>query len=161
MWGYEKRLQFPVKIKKPDARAAKVIISQYGGPDGELGASLRYLSQRFTMQQPEVAGLLTDIGTEELAHLEMIGAIVYQLTKNLSVDQIKAEGYDAYFVDHTLGIYPQSAAGVPFTAAYLQSKGDPITDLMEDMAADGTTLYEQTAFRECRKSLILLGFCHF
>ena len=136
MWGYEKRLQFPVKIKNPDARAAKVIISQYGGPDGELGASLRYLSQRFTMQQPEVAGLLTDIGTEELAHLEMIGAIVYQLTKNLSVDQIKAEGYDAYFVDHTLGIYPQSAAGVPFTAAYLQSKGDPITDLMEDMAAE-------------------------
>ena len=136
MWGYEKRLQFPVKIKNPDARAAKVIISQYGGPDGELGASLRYLSQRFTMQQPEVAGLLTDIGTEERAHLEMIGASVYQLTKNLSVDQIKAEGYDAYFVDHTLGIYPQSAAGVPFTAAYLQSKGDPITDLMEDMAAE-------------------------
>ncbi len=136
MWGYEKRLQFPVKIKNPDARAAKVIISQYGGPDGELGASLRYLSQRFTMQQPEVAGLPTDIGTEELAHLEKIGAIVYQLTKNLSVDQIKAEGYDAYFVDHTLGIYPQSAAGVPFTAAYLQSKGDPITDLMEDMAAE-------------------------
>ncbi len=136
MWEYEKRLQFPVKIKNPDARAAKIIISQYGGPDGELGASLRYLSQRFTMQKPEVAGLLTDIGTEELAHLEMIGAIVYQLTKNLTVDQIKKEGFDAYFVDHTLGVYPQSAAGVPFTAAYLQSKGDPITDLMEDMAAE-------------------------
>lgn len=136
MWEYEKRLQFPVKIKNPDARAAKIIISQYGGPDGELGASLRYLSQRFTMQKPEVAGLLTDIGTEELAHLEMIGAIVYQLTKNLTVEQIKKEGFDAYFVDHTLGVYPQSAAGVPFTAAYLQSKGDPITDLMEDMAAE-------------------------
>ena len=146
MWGYEKRLQFPVKIKNPDARAAKVIISQYGGPDGELGASLRYLSQRFTMQQPEVAGLLTDIGTEELAHLEMIGAIVYQLTKNLSIEQIKQEGFDAYFVDHTLGVYPQSAGGVPFTAAYLQSKGDPITDLMEDMAADATTTKEQPAF---------------
>lgn len=136
MWGYEKRLQFPVKIKNTDARAAKVIISQYGGPDGELGASLRYLSQRFTMKQPEVAGLLTDIGTEELAHLEMIGSIVYQLTKNLSIEQIKQEGFDAYFVDHTLGVYPQSAAGTPFTAAYLQSKGDPITDLMEDMAAE-------------------------
>lgn len=104
MWGYEKRLQFPVKIKNPDARAASVIISQYGGPDGELGASLRYLSQRFTMNQPEVAGLLTDIGTEELAHLEMIGAIVYQLTKDLTVEQIKAGGFDAYFTDHTLGI---------------------------------------------------------
>ncbi len=136
MWGYEKRLQFPVKIKNPDARAAKIIISQYGGPDGELGASLRYLSQRFTMKQPEVAGLLTDIGTEELAHLEMIGAIVYQLTRNLSIEQIQKEGFDAYFVDHTLGVYPSSAAGVPFTAAYLQSKGDPITDLMEDMGAE-------------------------
>ena len=136
MWGYEKRLQFPVRIKNPDPRAAKVIISQYGGPDGELGASLRYLSQRFTMNQPQVAGLLTDIGTEELAHLEMIGTIVYQLTKNLTVDQIKQGGFDAYFVDHTLGVYPSSAAGVPFTAAYLQSKGDPITDRMEEMAAE-------------------------
>ncbi len=136
MWGYEKRLQFPVKIKNPDARAAKVIMSQYGGPDGELAASLRYLSQRYAMPYPEVAGLLTDIGTEELAHFEMIGAIVYQLTRNLSVEQIKKEGFDAYFVDHTTGIYPQSAAGVPFTAAYIQSKGDPITDLTEDMGAE-------------------------
>lgn len=136
MWEYEKRLQFPVKIKNPDVRAAKVIMSQYGGPDGELGASLRYLSQRFAMPYKEVAGLLTDIGTEELAHLEMIGAIVYQLTRNLSMDEIKKEGFDAYFVDHTTGIYPASAAGVPFTAAYLQSKGDPITDLSEDMGAE-------------------------
>ena len=136
MWGYEKRLQFPVKIKNPDARAAKVIMGQYGGPDGELAASLRYLSQRYAMPYPEVAGLLTDIGTEELAHFEMIGAIVYQLTRNLSVEQIKKEGFDAYFVDHTTGIYPQSAAGVPFTAAYIQSKGDPITDLTEDMGAE-------------------------
>lgn len=136
MWEYEKRLQYPVKISKPDARAAKVILSQYGGPDGELGASLRYLSQRFTMPDPKVAGLLTDIGTEELAHLEIIGAIVRQLTRNLSVEQLKAEGFDAYFVDHTTGVYPASAAGVPFTAAYLQSKGDPITDLFEDMGAE-------------------------
>ena len=136
MWEYEKRLQYPVKIKNPDARAAKVILSQYGGPDGELGASLRYLSQRFAMPDPRVAGLLTDIGTEELAHLEIIGTIVRQLTRNLSVEQIKADGFDAYFVDHTTGIYPASAAGVPFTAAYLQSKGDPLTDLSEDMGAE-------------------------
>lgn len=136
MWGYEKRLQFPVNIKHPDARAAKVILTQYGGPDGELGASLRYLSQRFAMPNPQVAGLLTDIGTEELAHLEIIGAIVHQLTRHLSTDEIIRQGFDAYFVDHTLGVYPASAAGVPFTAAYLQSKGDPITDLIEDMGAD-------------------------
>ncbi len=136
MWEYEKRLQYPIRITKPDARAAKVIISQYGGPDGELGASLRYLSQRFAMPDPRVAGLLNDIGTEELAHLEMIGTIVKQLTKNLSIDEIKAQGFDAYFVDHTVGVYPQSAGGAPFTAAYLQSKGDPITDLFEDMAAE-------------------------
>ena len=136
MWGYEKRLQFPVNIKNPDARAAKVIISQYGGPDGELAASLRYLSQRFAMPDPRVAGLLNDIGTEELAHLEMIGAIVSQLTRNLSTDEIIRQGFDTYFVDHTLGVYPQSAAGTPFTAAYLQSKGDPITDLIEDMGAE-------------------------
>ena len=136
MWGYEKRLQFPVNIKNPDARAAKVIISQYGGPDGELAASLRYLSQRFAMPDPRVAGLLNDIGTEELAHLEMIGAIVSQLTRNLSTDEIIRQGFDTYFVDHTLGVYPQSAAGTPFTAAYLQSKGDPITDLIGDMGAE-------------------------
>lgn len=136
MWEYEKRLQFPVKIKNPDARAAKVIISQYGGPDGELGASLRYLSQRFSMPYPQVSGLLTDIGTEELAHLEMIGAILYQLTKGLDIPEIKDSGFDTYFVDHTLGVYPQAASGTPYTAAFMQSKGDPITDLMEDMAAE-------------------------
>ncbi len=136
MWGYEKRLQYPVNIKKPDARAAKIIISQYGGPDGELGASLRYLSQRYAMPDARVAGLLTDIGTEELAHLEMIGAILQQLTANLSPDEIIRQGFDAYFVDHTVGVYPQAASGTPFTAAYLQSKGDPITDLSEDMAAE-------------------------
>ena len=136
MWEYEKRLQFPVKIKNPDARAAKVIISQYGGPDGELGASLRYLSQRFSMPYPQVSGLLTDIGTEGLAHLEMIGAILYQLTKGLDIPEIKDSGFDTYFVDHTLGVYPQAASGTPYTTAFMQSKGDPITDLMEDMAAE-------------------------
>ena len=136
MWQYEKKLQYPIKIKNPNAKLAQIISSQYGGPDGELGASLRYLSQRFAMPYPELKGLLTDIGTEELAHLEMIGAIIYQLTKNLTVDEIKKSGFDTYFVDHTTGVYPASAAGVPFTAAYIQSKGDVITDLHENLAAE-------------------------
>ena len=136
MWGYEKRLQYPVNIKRPDARAAKIIISQYGGPDGELGASLRYLSQRFAMPDDRVAGLLTDIGTEELAHLEIIGAMLYQLTSKLTTDEIIKEGFDTYFVDHTVGVYPQAASGVPYTAAFMQSKGDPIADLNEDLAAE-------------------------
>ena len=136
MWNYEKRLQYPVNITTPNPRIAKVIMSQYGGPDGEMGASMRYLSQRYSMPYSEVTGLLTDIGTEELAHVEMISAMLYQLTKDLSIDEIKKSGFDKYFVDHTLGIYPQSAAGVPFTAAYFQSKGDPITDLTENMAAE-------------------------
>ena len=136
MFSYEKKLQYPVKIKNPNPLYAKLIISQYGGPDGELGASLRYLSQRFTMPFDELKGLLTDIGTEELGHLEMIGAIVYQLTRNLTEDEIKRSGFDAYFVDHTAGVYPASAAGVPFTAAYIQSTGDMISDLTEDLAAE-------------------------
>ena len=136
MWQYEKKLQYPVKIKNPNPKLAQIIITQYGGPDGELGASLRYLSQRFSMPWAELKGLLTDIGTEELGHLEMIGAIVYQLTRNLSMEQIKAGGFDAYFVDHTTGVYPSAASGVPFTAAYLQSKGDVLTDLHENLAAE-------------------------
>ena len=136
MWQYEKKLQYPIKIKKPNAKLAQVIASQYGGPDGELAASLRYLSQRFAMPYPELKGLLTDIGTEELAHLEMVGSIIYQLTKDLSIEEIKKSGFDTYFVDHTTGIYPASAAGVPFTAAYIQSKGDVITDLHENLAAE-------------------------
>lgn len=136
MWDYEKRLQYPVNIKITNPQMAQFIISQYGGPDGELAASLRYLSQKFSMKDPRVAGLLNDIGTEELAHLEMIGAIVHQLTRNLSEDDIKQYGFDKYFVDHTLAVYPQGASGTPFTAAYLQSKGDPITDLFENMAAE-------------------------
>ena len=136
MWIYEKKLQFPVDITCPDAKAAAVIISQLGGPDGEMAAALRYLSQRYTMPDARLQALLSDIGTEELAHVEIISAILYQLCDGLSVQQIKDAGLDAYFVDHTLGIYPQSAAGVPFTASYFQSKGDPITDLTEDMAAE-------------------------
>lgn len=136
MWDYDRKLQYPVKIKNPDARAAKIIITQYGGPDGELGASMRYLSQRYAMPNRQAAGLLTDIGTEELAHFEMIAAMVYQLTKGLTIDQIKAQGFDAYFVDHTTGIYAASASGEPWTAAYFQSKGDAITDLHENMAAE-------------------------
>ena len=136
MFVYEKKLQYPVNIKNPNPKLAKIIITQYGGPDGELGASLRYLSQRFTMPLPELKATLTDIGTEELGHLEMIGAIVYQLTKGLSENQIKEAGFEDYFVDHTTGIYPQSASGSPWTAAYIQSKGDAITDLHEDLAAE-------------------------
>lgn len=136
MWSYQKKLQYPVKIANPNPRSAQIIISQYGGPDGELGASLRYLSQRYSMPYAELRGLLTDIGTEELAHLEMIGAIVHQLTRNLSEDEIKKSGFDTYFVDHTTGVYPASAAGVPYTAAYMQSKGDMITDLHENLAAE-------------------------
>ena len=136
MFIYEKKLQFPVNITCPDAKAAAVIISQLGGPDGEMAAALRYLSQRYTMPDARLQALLSDIGTEELAHVEIISAILYQLCDGLSVQQIKDAGLDAYFVDHTLGIYPQSAAGVPFTASYFQSKGDPITDLTEDMAAE-------------------------
>ena len=136
MWNYEKRLQFPIKITEPNAKLAQFIISQYGGPDGELSASMRYLSQRYTMPYREVAGLLTDIGTEELAHFEMIGAIVYQLTKNLSMEEIENSGFGPYYIDHTTALWPQAAGGVPFNACEFQSKGDPVTDLFEDLAAE-------------------------
>ena len=136
MWCYEKRLQYPVNIKEPNAKLAQIIISQFGGPDGELAASMRYLSQRYSMPYREVAGLLTDIGTEELAHLEIVGAIVHQLTKNLSMEEIEASGFDKYYVDHTVGVWPQAAGGVPFNANQFQVKGDIITDLHEDMAAE-------------------------
>lgn len=136
MWQYEKRLQYPVNITRTDPKMAKVIISQFGGPDGELSASMRYLSQRYAMPYKEVAGLLTDIGTEELGHLEIVGAIIYQLTKDLSIDEIKASGFDAYYVDHTTGLWPQAAGGIPNNACQYQSKGDPITDLVEDLAAE-------------------------
>ena len=136
MFQYEKRLQYPINIKNPNPKYAKIIISQYGGPDGELGASLRYLSQRFSMPYPELKGLLTDIGTEELGHLEMIGAIVYQLTKNLSIEEIKKQGFEDYFVDHTTGVYPQAASGEPWSANMIQSSGDMLADLHENLAAE-------------------------
>lgn len=136
MWVYEKRLQYPVNITKTDPKLAQIIISQMGGPDGELAASMRYISQRYAMPYREVSGLLTDIGTEELSHLEIISAIIYQLTKDLSIEEVKASGFDKYYVDHTLGLWPQSAGGIPFNACEFQSKGDPITDLVEDMAAE-------------------------
>ena len=136
MFVYEKKLQYPVKIAKPNPKLASIVISQYGGPDGELGASLRYLSQRFSMPYPELKGLLTDIGTEELGHLEMIGAIVHQLTRDLTVEQQRESGFAPYFVDHTTSVYPQAASGMPWSAATMQVKGDPMTDLVEDMAAE-------------------------
>ena len=136
MWNYEKRLQYPVNIKTPNAQIAQVIMSQYGGPDGEMGASMRYLSQRYAMPNRQAMGMLTDIGTEELGHLEIVGTIVYQLTKDLPMEEIKASGFDKYYVDHTLGIWPQAAGGVPFNACEFQSKGDPLTDLFEDLAAE-------------------------
>lgn len=136
MFQYNKKLQYPVKIDRPNPRLAGIIISQYGGPDGELGASLRYLSQRYSMPFDELKGLLTDIGTEELGHLEMIGAIVHQLTRNLKDSQIKDSAFAPYFVDHTVGVYPTSAAGTPWSAATMQVKGDPMADLVEDLAAE-------------------------
>ena len=136
MFVYEKKLQYPVKIHTPNPRLASLIITQYGGPDGELGASLRYLSQRYSMPYPELQGILTDIGTEELGHLEMIGAIVHQLTRKLTEEQQREAGFAPYFVDHTVGVYPQSAGGTPWSAATMAVKGDPITDLVEDMAAE-------------------------
>ena len=136
MWAYEKRLQFPVKIKKTCPKTAQLIISQYGGPDGELSASMRYLSQRYTMPVKKVGGLLTDIGTEEINHLEIICAMVYQLTRDLTPEEARTAGFDAYYIDHTKALWPQAAAGVPFTSLEFQSKGDPFADLFEDLAAE-------------------------
>lgn len=136
MWQYEKKLQYPVKIANPNPKYAQIIISQYGGPDGELGASMRYLSQRYSMPYDELKGLLTDIATEELAHMEMVSAMVYQLTRNLSKDEIVKAGFDKYFVDHTTGVYPVAASGLPWRAEYIGVKGDVLTDLHEDLAAE-------------------------
>lgn len=136
MWTYEKKLQYPVKIKRPNPALAKFIISQYGGPHGEIGASLRYLSQRTSMPNRKVAGILNDVGTEELSHLEMVQTIVHQLTKGMTIEQIKEAGMESYFVDHTAGVYPQFASGMPFTAATFSVTGDAIADLQEDLAAE-------------------------
>ena len=136
MWNYEKRLQYPVNITQPNAKIAQYIMSQYGGPDGEIGASMRYLSQRFTMSNRMAMAVLNDVATEELAHLEMVSTIVYQLTRDLSMEEIEKSGFGPYYIDHTVGIWPQAAGGVPFNACEFQSKGDPITDLFEDLAAE-------------------------
>ena len=143
MFSYEKKLQYPVKIDKCNPRLAAIIISQFGGPDGEMAASLRYLSQRYSMPFDELKGLLTDIGTEELGHLEMVGSIIHQLTRNLKDSQIQDSAFAPYFVDHTVGVYPQAASGTPFTAAFLQVKGDPLTDLVEDMGAEAAMCFLQ------------------
>lgn len=136
MFSYSKKLQYPVRICRPNPALAKIILTQYGGPDGELGASLRYLSQRYSMPFDEQKGLLTDIGTEELGHLEMVGAIVHQLTRNLKDNQYKDPAFAPYFVDHTTGVYPSAAAGFPWDGASIAVKGDPIADLTEDLAAE-------------------------
>ena len=136
MFVYEKKLQYPVKIARPNPRLASVIISQYGGPDGELGASLRYLSQRYSMPFDELKGLLTDIGVEELGHLEMVGALVHQLTRNLKDDQYRDPAFAPYFVDHTAGVYPTAASGAVYNSGMMQVKGDPIADLAEDLGAE-------------------------
>ena len=136
MWIYEKKLQYPVKIKNPNPLYAQIIISQVGGPDGELGASMRYLQQRYSMPYNEVVGILTDVGTEELAHIEMVSAIIYQLTRNLSEEEIKKSGFAPYFVDHTTGVYPVAASGTPFDMKYIGVKGDILADLHEDLAAE-------------------------
>ena len=136
MWQYEKKLQYPVKIKNPNPKYAKILISQFGGPDGELGASMRYLSQRYSMPYNELKALLSDIATEELSHMEMVSSMVQQLTRELDEKEIFDSGFDTYFVDHTAGVYPIAASGVPWTASYIGVKGDVITDLHEDMAAE-------------------------
>ena len=140
MIEYKNQLQYPVRIKNPNPTYAKIIVSQLGGPDGELGASTRYLSQRYSMPYSRVIGILTDVGVEELSHVEMASSILYQLTRNLSIEEIKKSGFDTYFVDHTSGIYPQAASGVPFRAEYIGVKGDVIADLNEDLAADAAIL---------------------
>ena len=153
MWNYEKRLQYPVNIKENNPKLAKVIMSQFGGPDGELAASMRYLSQRYSMPYKEVMAILTDIGTEELAHMEIVSTIVHQLTNKLTPKEIEEGGFAEYYVDHTVGLWPQSAGGVPNTATFFQSKGDPITDLHEDLAA------EQKARTTYDNILRLVGDC--
>ena len=161
MWTYDKKLQYPVKIKNPNANYAKIIISQLGGPDGELAASMRYLHQRYSMPYDKVRGILTDVGTEELAHLEMIAAILYQLTQGLSPEELKKAGMDIYFVDHTAGLYPVSAAGVPFDMKYVGVKGDVIADLNEDLAADAAITQTQPLSKNRRKPLKYKDFSHF
>ena len=156
MWNYEKRLEYPIKIKQTNPTLAAMIISQYGGPDGELGASMRYISQRYSMPYREVAGLLTDIGTEELGHFEMISTMVHQLTRNLTMEQIKGTPFEAYYVDHTSAVWPQAAGGIPFNACEFQSKGDSITDIVEDMAAEFLREREIVHFQRFGEALSII-----
>ena len=160
MWIYDKKLQYPVKIKNPNPKLAMAIISQLGGPDGELGASMRYLQQRYAMPYDEIKGILTDVGTEELGHMEMISALVHQLTRNLSEEEIKNSPFAAYFVDHTTGVYPVAASGTPFDMKYVGMKGDVITDLNEDLAADAAIIKEQPLRKKSRKPLKYKAFSH-
>ena len=153
MWIYEKKLEYPVKIKNPNPKLAQVIISQLGGPDGEIGASMRYLHQRYSCPYGEVTGMLTDVGTEELAHVEMVSAIIYQLTRNLKECEVEGTPFANYFVDHTTGVYPIAASGVPFDMKYIGVKGDIVTDLNEDLAADAAIIKEQPLRKKSRKPL--------
>ena len=161
MWTYDKKLQYPVKIKTPNPKLATLIISQLGGPDGELAASMRYLNQRYAMPWGEVTGLLTDIGTEELAHLEMVAAILYQLTRNIPEEKLADSPFATYFVDHTTGIYPIAASGVPLDMKYVGIKGDVIADLNEDLAADAAIIKEQPLRKKSQKPLKYKAFSHF
>ena len=160
MFLYEKKLQYPVKIKNPNPKYAQIIVSQLGGADGEVGASLRYLTQRFAMPYDKVVGILTDVGVEELGHVEMVSSILYQLTRNLTPDEIVKSGFDTYFVDHTTGIYPVAASGYPYSAAQFQSKGDVLADLHEDLAADAAIIKEQPLLKKSRKPLKYKAFSH-
>ena len=161
MWIYEKKLQYPVKIKNPNPKLAQVIISQLGGPDGEIGASMRYLHQRYSCPYDKITGILTDVGTEELAHLEMVAAIIQQLTRNLTAEEIKGTPFATYFVDHTTGVYPIAASGVPFDMKYVGVKGDLLTDLNEDLAADAAIMQEQPLSKNRRNPLKYKDFSHF
>ena len=160
MWIYEKKLQYPVKIATPNARLAGVIITALGGPDGELGASMRYLNQRYTMPDGRVIGILTDVGSEELGHMEMVASIVYQLTRNLTPAEIKAGGFDKYYVDNGAAIYPSSASGVPFNAMAIASKEDSLASIHEDLAADAAIIKEQPLRKKSRKPLKYKDFSH-
>ena len=161
MWTYEKKLQYPVKIKNPNPKLAQIIISQLGGPDGEIGASMRYLNQRYSMPYGQVKGILTDVGTEELAHMEMVAAILHQLTRDLSEEEIANSPFATYFVDHTTGVYPVAASGVPYDMKYIAVKGDVIADLNEDLAADAAITQMQPLSKNRRKALKYKDFSHF
>ena len=161
MWTYDKKLQYPVKIKNPNPRLASLIISQLGGPDGELAASMRYLHQRYEMPWGEITGILTDVGTEELAHLEMVAAILYQLTRNVSAEKLADSPFATYFTDHTTGVYPIAASGVPTDMKYIGVKGDVLADLNEDLAADAAIIKEQPLREKSQKPLKYKAFSHF